>query len=563
MFDGVDQFADVAGPVVGAKPGQGGFLDAPEGQSEFTCQPFGVRPGQGVDVVPPLAQGRDVDADHVQAIQEVRPETALGRLLLQVLVCGGDDLHVHGDGAPTADPHDLPVLQHTQQIDLHGQRHLADLVQKQGARVGQFELAGTALAVRAGEGAAGVAEEFALDQFRGDGSAVHGHEGAAGAAAFRVDAAGEQLLARAGLARQQHGGWRARGLEGQADGPGDGRALAEDASQALPLFRFAGFMLPAAGQARRNGAVAPRGALRLHDGYHGADPGAVQGEHGRGPGQKLGADAAGHGDGRCLPVSVAGQERAVVEVPVRRLPLQGSSGHPEQRFGGDVGVGDEASAVDGDHAGQHRVEGRGHQGPRAVFEFSAVLLEEALFEDAHGVQNQGQGQGVVPFGGAGDVEAADDVAEWVENGGCGTAPAVVAFAVVLAAEDLGRLARDQGRADGVGADAALGPQRPGPEVELVGQLERVGVPAGPHDVTLGRGQGHEQIAVPDGGVDVVLDVAGETPQPARRWFEAFHGQEVPALARSGIDVLLAAAAPGLPQGPVEACDIMVPGPHEL
>ena len=56
----------------------------------------------------------------------------------------------------------------------------------------------------AGEGAALVAEELGFDQVVGDGGAVDRDEGLGGALAAQVDGLGDQLLARAAFARDQH-----------------------------------------------------------------------------------------------------------------------------------------------------------------------------------------------------------------------------------------------------------------------------------------------------------------------------------------------------------------------
>ena len=48
---------------------------------------------------------------------------------------------VHRDRPVAADALHLPLFQHAQQLGLHHQRHVADLVQEQGAAVRLFELA--------------------------------------------------------------------------------------------------------------------------------------------------------------------------------------------------------------------------------------------------------------------------------------------------------------------------------------------------------------------------------------------------------------------------------------
>ena len=85
------------------------------------------------------------------------------------------------------------------------QRDFADLVEEEGAAVREFEAA-DAVAHRAGEGAAHMAEEFALEQFARNGGAIDADERAVGAAGGFVDGAGDQFLAGAALAGDQHRG---------------------------------------------------------------------------------------------------------------------------------------------------------------------------------------------------------------------------------------------------------------------------------------------------------------------------------------------------------------------
>ena len=68
-----------------------------------------------------------------------------------------------GRGRVAADPEHLPLLEHAQQLDLDRERHLADLVEQHRAAVGGLEQPGLGLR-RAGERAALVAEQLALEQ---------------------------------------------------------------------------------------------------------------------------------------------------------------------------------------------------------------------------------------------------------------------------------------------------------------------------------------------------------------------------------------------------------------
>ena len=127
----------------------------------------------------------------------------------------GDDAHVAADGAVAADPLETSLLQHPQQLHLHLQRHVADLVQEQRAALGELEAA-EPRRQRARECAFFVAEQLALEQVRGDGAAVHRHERMRGAARQLVNVARDHFLAGAGLAQDQHIGVKRRDLFDQA-----------------------------------------------------------------------------------------------------------------------------------------------------------------------------------------------------------------------------------------------------------------------------------------------------------------------------------------------------------
>src|SRR3954469_15067812 len=80
--------------------------------------------------------------------------------------------------------------------------HLADLVEEDGSLVGELELS-RLLAGRAGERAALVAEELALEELAGKGRAVDLHERFATAHAALVQRAGDALLPDAALATDE------------------------------------------------------------------------------------------------------------------------------------------------------------------------------------------------------------------------------------------------------------------------------------------------------------------------------------------------------------------------
>src|SRR4029078_7771674 len=87
-----------------------------------------LRQRQGV--VRAIAQRRQVNVNHVQPVKEILPEGAVGEVLFQVTVGGGDDAHVDLLAARRAQRANLALLQDAQQLGLQRGRQLGDLVQE-------------------------------------------------------------------------------------------------------------------------------------------------------------------------------------------------------------------------------------------------------------------------------------------------------------------------------------------------------------------------------------------------------------------------------------------------
>ena len=150
-----------------------------------------------------MAQRRDLERQHGEPVVEIRPEASRLCFHVERAVRGGHDAGSYGPHLVGADGLHLLVLQDAQELRLHGRRRLADLVEEDRPVAGLLEEA-TAVAVGAGERAAHVAEELALEQRLRDGGAVLDEQGSVPPRTAAVDGARDQLLARAGLALDQH-----------------------------------------------------------------------------------------------------------------------------------------------------------------------------------------------------------------------------------------------------------------------------------------------------------------------------------------------------------------------
>src|SRR5215217_2477325 len=211
LLDAVLQLADVAGPAVLLHGDGGGRGEALGPGAELARVLVEEELAQHDDVLAALAQGRQLQGDDVEPVVEVLAEGVPLHLVLEHLVRGGDDTDVHRLAPVVADLVDDLLLERPQELHLELERHLANLAQEEGAADGRLELARLG-GHRAREGALHVAEQLALQQVLGDGAAVDGDEGALHPGRAAVELPGDELLAGARLARNQHGDVRGSDL---------------------------------------------------------------------------------------------------------------------------------------------------------------------------------------------------------------------------------------------------------------------------------------------------------------------------------------------------------------
>src|SRR5204863_711263 len=93
-----------------------------------------------------------------------------------------------------ADRTDLPLLERAEELRLHVDRQLPDLVEEERAAA-RLDEQTRALRLRVGERAAGVSEELALEQRVRNGGAVDRDERPVLPPALAVDRPGDELLA--------------------------------------------------------------------------------------------------------------------------------------------------------------------------------------------------------------------------------------------------------------------------------------------------------------------------------------------------------------------------------
>ena len=133
------ELAHIAGPRIIADRGERGTGKAARGATVFRGEAPQKKAGKHDRVRRPLAQRRNPHRHLVQPIVQVFAKASLGHHPVEVLIGGADDAYIDLNRAAPADPLDDLVLQKAQQLDLHRQRHVADLVEKQRALMGAFD----------------------------------------------------------------------------------------------------------------------------------------------------------------------------------------------------------------------------------------------------------------------------------------------------------------------------------------------------------------------------------------------------------------------------------------
>ncbi|MNX27781.1 hypothetical protein D3C86_578740 [compost metagenome] len=154
---------------------------------------------QLADVLAALGQRRHADRHNVQPVEQVLAEPPLGDLDLQVARGRGDDADIDLNVLFAPDTAEALLDQHAQDAALAFARHVADVVQIEGAVVGALEHADLARTTVA----ALLAEQFDVQPFRRHASGRDGDELGLGARAGVMDLACHQFLARARRPRDQ------------------------------------------------------------------------------------------------------------------------------------------------------------------------------------------------------------------------------------------------------------------------------------------------------------------------------------------------------------------------
>src|SRR3974377_1502334 len=189
------------------------------------------------NVLFPLPQRHYVYRKDMQAIIEILAKPADRNGLLQVPVGGGNNAHIRMPRAIVADSFIPSFLQEVQELALHIQGELPDLIQEERSPFRGFNPAGAVLGCSS-ERTVHVTEQLALKELPWDRGTIDPHQWPLVSRAAPVDFVRDQFLACPGLSQDEHGRFGRRHQVNLADELPQGSALAYQFAESLGLDDF-------------------------------------------------------------------------------------------------------------------------------------------------------------------------------------------------------------------------------------------------------------------------------------------------------------------------------------
>jgi hypothetical protein len=193
------QFTNVAGPLMTEKGGSQVRTDLRNGM--FYSVLTEERRCQRNDFIQALPQRWYHDVDNIESIVQVLPKLAFLNARFQVSVRCGYDSHVHSRRFFGSDSIKLAILEHLEQFGLKSKIHIADLIQKNRAAIGQLKLSGITFE-GARKRASLIAEQFAFHEFGWERCTIQFQEDLPSTKRMIVNVTRQDLFAHASFALQ-------------------------------------------------------------------------------------------------------------------------------------------------------------------------------------------------------------------------------------------------------------------------------------------------------------------------------------------------------------------------
>ena len=179
MHDGhtlhqIRQLAYITWPRVGHKSADGRRIEAHRAPLGI-FQPSDQFIEKERNILATLAQRGHFNRKHIQPIVQILTKRTFVDHFFQIAVSRSQNAHIGLYRARTAHPFEALLLQHAQQFDLHGQRHITDFVEEQRTTLSELKAPDTSRN-RTGECALFMAEQLTFQQVGRNRTTIDGHK---------------------------------------------------------------------------------------------------------------------------------------------------------------------------------------------------------------------------------------------------------------------------------------------------------------------------------------------------------------------------------------------------
>src|SRR5579864_261800 len=215
-LDDIFQFANVARPIVVHQELHRAGCKLSHGLAVLEAVALEKMGEQRRHVFAAIAQRGKHEMNYVQAVVQILAKAAFADKRQELNVGGGHDADIHFELLCSAKPHELALLNDAQQLGLRFRADGGNFVEENSALVGDFEESFFG-SDGAGESAFHVTEELRFEQIDGNRARVHWNKGFIRARRSGVDSFGDEFLAGAAFAADQHGGARRSHLGDQVE----------------------------------------------------------------------------------------------------------------------------------------------------------------------------------------------------------------------------------------------------------------------------------------------------------------------------------------------------------
>src|SRR5580692_43680 len=152
-------------------------------------------PHQQRDILSPLPQRRQHQRKNINPVKQILPEFLLPNPSFQITMRSHYHPHIHTHRLVATNALHFSFFQHPQQLGLHGQRHIANLIEKNRAVIRLLEFPNMP-AARSGERSLLMSEKFRFNQLRWNRRTVQSHKRSRGPRTAFMNRPRHQLFPR-------------------------------------------------------------------------------------------------------------------------------------------------------------------------------------------------------------------------------------------------------------------------------------------------------------------------------------------------------------------------------